>query len=119
MKKECLECGELFEGRSDKKFCCDQCRNTFNNRQNSDDTNYARNINNILRKNRRILKDLNSKGKTRVSKDKLATKGFNFNYITNIYNTKTNKTYFFCYDQGYFEIDDNYYIIVEREEYIE
>ena|SRR3972149_6706090 len=119
MEKKCPECGESFQGRMDKKFCSDQCRNTYNNRLNSDETNYARNVNNILRKNRRILKELNTRGKTRVNREKLVNKGFNFNYITNIYNTKTNKTYYFCYDQGYFETEENWYVIVEKEEYIE
>ncbi|MBN2520963.1 MAG: hypothetical protein JXB17_10690 [Bacteroidales bacterium] len=119
MEKKCLECGETFQGRIDKKFCSDQCRNTYNNRLNSDSTNKIRNINNILRKNHRILKKLNPKGKSKVHKAKLASKGFNFNYITNFYNTKNNKTYYFCYDQGYFEIEDDYYVIVEKEEYID
>ncbi|MBN2521295.1 MAG: hypothetical protein JXB17_12355, partial [Bacteroidales bacterium] len=61
-KKLCTECGEPIHGRSDKKFCCDQCRNIFNNRLNSNLNNYMRNINNVLRKNRRILAELNPNG---------------------------------------------------------
>ena len=30
----CLECGEKIIGRSDKKFCNDACRNSYNNKQN-------------------------------------------------------------------------------------
>ena len=36
MKKNCLECGEAFNGRIDKKFCSDYCRNTYNNKINND-----------------------------------------------------------------------------------
>ena len=64
MEKSCLQCGDKISGRSDKKFCSDYCRNAFNNDQNRDVNNYVRNINNILRKNRRILAELNVPGIT-------------------------------------------------------
>ncbi len=56
--KNCLACERPIKGRTDKKFCDDSCRNNYNNRLNSDATPLIRNINNILRKNRRILLDL-------------------------------------------------------------
>ncbi len=118
MDKKCLECGEPFEGRSDKKFCSDQCRTTYYNRQNADSTNYMRNVNRILRKNRKILSDLNPHGKSKVGKTKLLDQGFNFNYFTNVYKTKTGKIYYFCYEQGYLPIEDNQFALVIREEYV-
>ncbi|MCD4732176.1 MAG: hypothetical protein K8R74_16335, partial [Bacteroidales bacterium] len=90
-KRLCPECGFEIIGRTDKKFCSDQCRNTFNNRLKQDANNYIRNINNILRKNRRILAELNPKGKSKVTRNKLNEKGFNFDYYTNSYSTKTGK----------------------------
>jgi len=111
-KRKCLECKEVIIGRSDKKFCSDQCRNVFNNKMNSDPTNLVRNINNILRKNRRILQELNPKDKARVHKDKMLEKGFNFNYFTSIYKTQKGATYFFCYEYGYLPLDDNFYFLV-------
>ena len=87
--RSCPECGEKIIGRSDKKFRCDQCRNTYNNKLNSDASNTVRNINNILRKNRRVLQSLTKQsGKTMVSKDILLSKGFNFTYHTHTYTTK-------------------------------
>ena len=74
MKKRCLECTDEFIGRADKKFCCDGCRSSYNNKLNSDTTNFVRNINNILRKNRRILAELNPNGKSKTHKDKLLEK---------------------------------------------
>ena len=62
-KRKCLECGDPFDGRQDKKFCSDQCRTTHFNKQNTDQNKFMRNINNILRKNRRILEALNPSGK--------------------------------------------------------
>lgn len=113
-KRACIECGESFNGRSDKKFCSDVCRNAYNNKLNSDSTNYVRNINNILRKNRRIIEELLPGETLTVSKQKLMDKGFNFRYFTHITTTKTNKRYFFCYEYGYLVIDDYYYLLVKR-----
>lgn len=118
-KKNCLECGEEFLGRVDKKFCSDNCRSAYNNKMNSDATNFVRNINNILRKNRRILAQLNPYGKAKVHKDKLLELGFKFSYFTNQYQTKSGNVYHFCYEQGYLELSNNYYSLVIRQEYVE
>ena len=118
MKKKCLECSDEFIGRSDKKFCSPECRSTYNNRLNSDHTKFMRNINNILRKNRRILAELNPHGKAKVHRDKLLERGFKFSYFTNIYRTKNGNTYHFCYDQGYLELEDNLFTLVVRQSYV-
>jgi hypothetical protein len=112
--KTCPECGEKLIGRADKKFCSDQCRNSYNNRLNSDASNTVRNINNILRKNRRILQELNKQsGKTMVSKDILLSNGFNFTYNTHSYKTQKGSEYRFCYEQGYLYLEDkNLYLLV-------
>ena len=83
-EKVCLECGTKIIGRADKKFCSDQCRVAYNNRLNSNETNFMRNVNNVLRKNRRILIDLNTTGKSRVSREKLHEKGFDFGLFTSV-----------------------------------
>lgn len=118
MKLICQECGDEMKGRADKKFCSDQCRGTYNNRLNSDSNNFMRNINNILRKNRRILAELNPKGKSKVHRDKLLELGFKFSYFTNEYVTKAGKVYRFCYEQGYLELDNDWYALVIKNEYV-
>lgn len=119
MKKHCLECGTPIKGRSDKKFCSDDCRNTYNNRLNSDQHNHMRKVNNILRKNRRILASLNPEGKTKISRNQMLKKGFNFNYFTSIYTTQSGKTYYFCYEQGYLPIDQEMCALVIKKSYVD
>jgi hypothetical protein len=117
IEKKCLECGERIIGRADKKFCSDPCRIGYNNRLNSDETNYVRNVNNILRKNRRILIDLNTTGKSRVSRERLTEKGFDFSYYTSTYVTKEGSQYFYCYEQGYLSVDKLFYLLVVKKEF--
>ncbi len=113
--RNCIECGEKLSGRADKKFCGDQCRNAHHNRQNRDDIAVIRNINHTLRKNRRILSELNVKKKTPIKRLKLAESGFNFQYCTECFTSGTGKTYWFCYNQGFFALDDDTLMLVERD----
>jgi predicted nucleic acid-binding Zn ribbon protein len=115
MSKNCLECGEKIVGREDKKFCSDGCRNAYNNKMNKDSNNYMRNVNNKLRKNYRILSELNPEGKGKITKTKLLSKGFDFDYFTNILNTNTGNTYYFVYDQGYRNLEDDFIMLVKKE----
>lgn len=116
MTKECLECGTKLVGRVDKKYCSDHCRNAYNNKLNKDSKNLVRNINNKLRKNYRILNSFSLKeGKTTTTKMKLMDKGFDFDFITNLYTTKKGNTYYFLYDLGYLPLDNDRYMIVKRE----
>ncbi len=115
MSKTCLECGEKIVGREDKKFCSDGCRNAYNNKINKDSTNFMRNVNNKLRKNYRILSALNVDGKSKTTRTKLLSKGFDFEFFTNILNTKTGNTYYFVYDQGYLALENDYYMLVKKD----
>jgi hypothetical protein len=84
IEQQCLECEEKLIGRRDKKFCSDYCRNAYNNRQNSDANSLVRNINNTLRKNRRILEELNPAEKVKISRDILLRQGFNMFFAMNM-----------------------------------
>jgi YHS domain-containing protein len=122
MEKEkervCIECSAKIQGRKDRKFCSDYCRNTFNNRLNEDATAYVRRINAILRKNRRILAQLNPTGKKTVDAITLAEEGFNFHYYTNIYETQKGAQYYFCYDQGYLKMENDQVMLVVKQDYV-
>ena len=115
MNKTCLECNDKIVGREDKKFCSDGCRNSYNNKINKDSTNFMRNVNNKLRKNYRILSALNVEGKSKTSRAKLLSKGFDFEFFTNFLNTKTGNTYYFIYDQGYLALENDYFMLVKKD----
>jgi len=115
-KKSCPVCGDPIIGRIDKKFCSDQCRNTYNNQRNIHSSEIIRDINKILKNNHRILVMLNPEGKTKVSRKRLMSKGFNFDYFTSIYKTQKGTTYYFCYEQGYLPIENDFFALVERKQ---
>lgn len=110
----CLECGEKIVGRSDKKFCSDACRNAYNNKQNKTISNYMRNVNNTLRRNYRILSENNTEGKTKLTRSKLESLGFDFDYITQIVTYKNGSQYFYIYDKGYKFLDNDWILIVNK-----
>ncbi len=117
-EKLCPECGKAIIGRADKKFCSNDCRSAFNNIKNRNTNNMMRQVNSTLKRNRDILLSFNPNGKANIAKGKLQTAGYNFNYHTNIYTTKSGKTYYFCYEQGYLELENDYYSLVVKQEYI-
>lgn len=116
--RNCLECNQKLKGRKDQKFCTDYCRNAYNNRQNEDSNSYVRRINTILRKNRRILIQLNPSGKITLDGITLSEEGFNFHYFTNIYTTQKGSNYYFCYDQGYLKLENDQYMLVQKQDYV-
>lgn len=114
--KNCPACGKIVKGRIDKKFCDDYCRNQYNNQLNSQAVNFVRNVNNILRRNRRILEESMAgvEKATAKSKAELAKKGYRFEFFTGIFTNKENETYYYCYDYGYKEIENDKCIIVRN-----
>jgi len=74
-----------------------------------------RKVNKILKKNRRILAELNPTDKATVHVDRLNDRGFSFNYFTHIYTTKAGGEYRYCYEYGYLEFKPQWFVIVKRE----
>ena len=107
----CPECNQRINGRTDKKFCNDQCRTAWHNKQYADDTGYVRNVNTILRKNRRILAELTSEGKKEIHSVALTKLGFNFNYFTSARKNRNGSFEHFCYDQAYLPVSNGVYLL--------
>jgi len=116
MERLCLECKSKLAGRIDKKFCDDACRSSFNKNRELNKLSYVRNVNSILKRNRKILESLNPDGKAKVSMKTLQRKGFDFNYFTNIYKTSKGSQYHFCYEQGYLLLPFDSVLLVKRKD---
>lgn len=114
MERRCLDCGKPIAGRVDKKFCDDACRSNHNNRRNSEENGYLRKVNNTLKRNRKILETLNPESKVKVKWRTLVQMGFNFDYITDMYETSKGVQYRFCYEYGYLLLDDDEVLLVRR-----
>lgn len=112
--KTCLECDEKIIGREDKKFCSDSCRNSYNNRNNKDRNNLVRAINSKLRRNYKVLSELNPKGKRKTSRGNLLSKGFEFGFFTNLKQTKAGNIYYFVYNQGYLYLENDTFMLVKN-----
>ena len=114
LEKLCTSCGMPVRGRRDKKFCSDQCRSAHYNRVNFGSSLYVRHVNNVLRKNWRILHELDAPNGNAVTEDVLRIRGFDFNYFTSIHPTHNGECYYYCYDLGYIRTARNLYQLVER-----
>jgi len=119
MTRNCLHCNETLQGRRDKKFCDDQCRNAYNNELRRDSTNAMRNVNNLLKKNYRILAGLDPAQKRLVSISELQQQGFNFTYFTSRYETRQGKIYQYVYDLGYMHYDQQRVMLVQKQDWVE
>lgn len=114
MAKLCLHCNAPIFGRTDKKYCDDACRSSYNNKRYEKQNVYMRDINAILRRNRKILEDLNPKGKIKLRLSQLQEAGYNFNYLTHIYKTSKGAEYYFCYDYGYLLLPPDHVLLVRK-----
>jgi hypothetical protein len=71
-------------------------------------------VNNILRRNRRILLSLNKGGKARVNQEQLLAEGFHFGYFTSTFQNQEGARYYFCYEQGYRPLENDHYLLVVK-----
>lgn len=99
--RTCPICQTPILGRADKKYCSDQCRALANNEKKMESQRILIATNQVLRKNRTILKTLCPQGKAIVRKEVLTSMGFNLTKFTSIFVTATKQVYYICYDYGY------------------
>ena len=114
----CAFCGKPLKGRSDKKYCNDDCRNAFFNERKKGEDKEIRRIDLALKKNRRILKEMLGSSKTKIVDEKtLLQKGFAFKYFTHMFRNNQKAVYHFCYDYGYTDVDVDRFMIVREIEF--
>lgn len=79
----CMECGSEIEyGRSDKKFCCVDCKNRYYNRQTRTDRAVKRRIYSSITHNYKVLSMLLKKGVRTISIVDAITLGFRPGVVT-------------------------------------
>jgi len=119
----CEECSEILHGRTDKRFCSDLCRTSFNNRKRQKEAAvepaFLREIPKIILQNYRILSRFHSGKTTTVRKALLDKHGFNYKFITSYYKTLDGDVYYFCFDLGYLPIKGDRILIVSQQSQVE
>jgi hypothetical protein len=119
-EKRCLNCEGMIKGRADKKYCTDQCRAQYNNTKMMmvAPPICIKNINTILKRNRRILEEIiddTRNQKSKVLSRYLYEKGYNFHFQTHMHTAKTGLIYFFCYEYGYTQLDKDRCMVIKKE----
>lgn len=115
MERLCTTCGMALRGRSDKKFCDDQCRSSYNNVARNANNEIINRVNRILKKNRQILEKLNPSGKIKIRYTELVQSGFDMEYHTHSFKTLKGNHYFFCYDYGYLTLAADSVLLVKND----
>lgn len=102
----CLECGDrIVYGRSDRKFCCDACKNRFHNRRSSSSRHYRQKIHSALERNYFILDSLRRTSLRNIPMSDMENMGFSREYFTS-YSRQSSRETFMCYDIEYSVMKD-------------
>lgn len=113
----CRYCSRPLKGRSDKKFCDDQCRNTYNNQQKRQRSDTETAINRLLHRNRSILEWVweQKRQSITVNREDLLRAGYHFRYHTHSYTNRKGGMYRYCYEYGLLQLDPERYLVVKEE----
>lgn len=102
VSKPCAFCQKPVRGRSDKRFCNDQCRNSLNSLKNAPANATIRSITNVLKKNRRVLEQLSGSGNTApIPKREMVNRGFQLEYCTQYIPQASGNPVICCFDFAY------------------
>lgn len=109
LRNNCLYCGTVLVGRSDKKFCDDSCRNNYHYRKKDEDADASmiKKVNAALLSNREILKSICAGQKKVVKRKVLDDRRFDYELMTALYRTRTGTEYRVIYDYAYKILDDD------------
>lgn len=119
-EEKCLECGQVYYGRTNQKFCCESCKNRFNNRKSQALRNTKLRIMTIIDRNYSILSKLVKEQRYSMSLFDLCTMGYNIDYMTS-YCKISRHEHCGCYDISFIKTPARIYNIrrVEYEKQVE
>lgn len=106
-RPSCPICNGPLIGRSDKKYCSDQCRYLANNKHKIQSEKPILDINKVLRKNRSILKKLCPVGKAVIRKEVLDSMGYDMKIFSSLFVTSSKEVYYICYDYAFTPLMEN------------
>ena len=97
----CLECGDKISyGRTDKKFCCDECKNRHHYHKSRSGRHVKRKTMSVLENNYEILEEIVKNDVDTVLLSDVLVMGFNPAYLTSITRGKHHDVYA-CFDITY------------------
>lgn len=120
-QQECINCHKTLTGRRDKKFCDNQCKAEYHNKNKTYGELYISSSQSITRHNRRILKTLSPEGKATVRKEVLDQMGYDFRFFSGLFKSNSN-IYYLVYDYAFapiFEKGVEKALIVQRQDYMD
>jgi hypothetical protein len=108
----CLECGDKIKyGRSDKKFCCEDCKNRHNNKMAKFSRANRRKVMAMLTRNYAILEQLIRSGIKSAEITDLISEGFVPDCVTGFHKNRFQSDEFSCFDIKYKMTDSRVYSI--------
>ena len=98
---KCLECGnQIRYGRTDKKFCCDECKSSYHNNQARAGRSFRNKVIAKINRNYEILNELLKSGVSSADLMDLTAAGFTQGIVTS-YRRNGKHDEFTCYDIKY------------------
>lgn len=120
--KDCLNCGKVLNGRSDKIYCDVHCKSSYQYQQTKiQGSNFYQRVDKQLKLNRKLLKQFNKAGKATIRSETLETLGFNSKYFTHYWKNSKGDVYLFAYEYGFLkkiENDVGKYILIKWQDYM-
>lgn len=115
MSATCLACGKaLYSGRNDKKFCNEQCKNSYHNNQRTGYTFIRKATSAQIKNNYKILTKILRQGIGSIKIDKAMELGFQPKTMTRS-ECHPNGWVYYCYDIAY-RFDEKFIFDIERVE---
>lgn len=112
LKNHCLECGDeiAYGKRSDSKFCCDACRQTWHNRNRNRMYRIKERVDRILENNYKILLRLYESHTYSIARPLAEEMGFRPEFATTAIHSRTSMM-MSCYDITYRMSDQKIFFI--------
>lgn len=99
---KCLCCGsDMGYGRSDRKFCSQNCKDRYNNIRRYRSMAVRAKVENALGRNYRILNDMLKAGVDQAPRSEIVSMGFAPEFLTSIVKAGKGCTVLACYDITY------------------